>query len=276
LQIKGADFAIGFDKLTGDLSSYRYVNTELFKHAAAPNFWRALTDNDRGSKLQERCGTWRDAGALRSLHSFTWETSSSQVNVRVQYILPTVSQSWCTINYTILPDGMIKLRQELVPGEHLPEIPEIGLLFQLDQSFENLTWYGRGAHENYWDRSVSARIGLYTGKVSEQYVPYLRPQECGNKTDVRYARLMNGHGIGLEFFGSSLFELNALPYTPHELEQYDHGYKLPISDRVALRINHKQMGVGGDDSWGARTHPEFTLYANRTYSFEFQFRGAKE
>jgi beta-galactosidase len=101
---------------------------------------------------------------------------------------------------------MIKLRQELVPGEHLPEIPEIGLLFQLDQSFENLTWYGRGAHENYWDRAVSARIGLYTGKVSEQYVPYLRPQECGNKTDVRYARLVNGHGIGLEFFGSSLFE----------------------------------------------------------------------
>ncbi|MDQ0974769.1 hypothetical protein QFZ31_004647 [Neobacillus niacini] len=111
------------------------------------------------------------------------------------------------------------------------------------------------------------------GKVKDQYIPYLKPQECGNKTEVRWAAITNNEGIGLMINGLPTVEVNALPYTPHEIEQHDHGYKLPEIDKVTLRINYKQMGVGGDDSWGAKTHPEFTLYANRTYTYCFTLKG---
>ncbi|QGQ99429.1 DUF4981 domain-containing protein [Paenibacillus psychroresistens] len=273
LEISGTHFKLTFNKATGDLASYEVEQTEILKQAAGPNFWRALVDNDRGNKLQERSGTWREAGSKRELSQFIWQATASSVIVRTQYVLPTTTASYCSITYTVHVNGEIAVHQDLVPGQQLAEIPEIGLLFNLDASFENLSWYGRGPHENYWDRATSARIGLYEGKVSEQMVPYLRPQECGNKTDVRYASLVNEAGTGLELYGSPVFELNALPYTPFELEEHDHGYKLPKSDHIALRVNYKQMGVGGDDSWGAKTHPEFTLYANRTYTFEFQMRG---
>jgi beta-galactosidase len=109
--------------------------------------------------------------------------------------------------------------------------------------------------------------------VSDQYVPYLKPQECGNKTDVRWARITDKGGVGLQVSGLSTIELNVLPYTPDELEKYSNGYKLPKSEKVVVRINYKQMGVGGDDSWGAKTHPEFTLYANRSYSYSFVLKG---
>lgn len=145
------------------------------------------------------------------------------------------------------------------------------MVFELDSSLDTVSWYGRGPHENYWDRKSGAPLGLYTGKVSEQFTDYLRPQECGNKTDVRYASVTAGHeGHGLSVEGALPLEVNALPWSPAELEASDHGYKLPASDKTVLRVNYKQMGVGGDDSWGAPTHEQFTLPANRPYTFKFK------
>src|SRR5262249_52375352 len=118
-----------------------------------------------------------------------------------------------------------------------------------------------------------AKLGLYEGFVADQFVPYLKPQECGNKTDVRFAFISNDDGTGLFVRGDQPIELNALPYTPEELERHDHPHKLPPSDKTVLRINLGQMGVGGDNSWGAKTHPEFTLYANREYTYSFTLTG---
>lgn len=143
----------------------------------------------------------------------------------------------------------------------------------MDPSFDTITWYGKGPHENHWDKAKGAKIGLYSGKVVDQYVPYLRPQECGNKTEVRWAAITNKAGTGLKVSGLPVVEVNALPYTPMELEAHDHGYKLPLSEKTVLRINDKQMGVGGDDSWGKKTHPEFTLFANRIYKYSFTIKG---
>jgi beta-galactosidase len=109
--------------------------------------------------------------------------------------------------------------------------------------------------------------------MEKAHIPYLRPQECGNKTSVRWALVTNLQGAGLKISGSPTVEVNALSYTPFELEEHDHGYKLPPSDKTVVRINYKQMGVGGDDSWGQKTHPEFTLYANRYYSYSFKIKG---
>ena len=273
LTIAGDEFNVIFNKQTGDLESYVYNGVELIKDALRPNYWRAMTDNDRGNKLQDRSSTWRDAGKERMLQAFEYDVTLESACITVVYLLPTTVISSCKIKYTITGEGKIKVEQDLIPGENLAEIPEIGMLVTMDQSFEELTWYGKGPYENYWDREKGAKIGLYNGKVEDQYVPYLKPQECGNKTAVRWATLTNQSGIGLKVSGAPTIELNALPYLPQELEEHDHGYKLPNSEKVVVRINYKQMGVGGDDSWGQKTHPEFTLYANRQYSYSFTLEG---
>lgn len=268
-----SDFSVTFSKLTGDLTSYRYKGVELMKEAPRPNFWRASIDNDKGNKLPERSATWKEAGQERRLHALQIDSYPNKIEIAVEYTLPTTSISSCKLLYVVRGNGEIQIREELQPGHNLPEMPEIGMIFQLDASFENLQWYGKGPHENHWDRAESARLGIYDGKVADQYVPYLRPQECGNKTDVRWAELTRADGIGLRIEGAPAVELNALPYTPAELEAHDHMYKLPPSDKVALRVNYRQMGVGGDDSWLSKTHPEFTLYANRSYAYSFTMKG---
>jgi beta-galactosidase len=275
-KIKGEGFSIRFDTHNGDLVSYRVKETELLEQAITPNFWRAYTDNDRGNQHHERCAVWREAGTSRKLQQFTWAQSSSGVLVTVDYSLPSASGSSCKLVYTIRGDGEIGLQLELLPGANLPEIPEIGMIFAMNPAFDTITWYGRGPHENYWDRNTGARIGLFEGKVADQLTPYLRPQESGNKTDVRYALVQNTEGVGLLIEGAPLFELNVLPYTPFELEQHDHQHLLPPSDKTVVRIQYKQMGVGGDNSWGARTHPEYTLHANRSYAFSFVLKGIVE
>ncbi|NOU86588.1 DUF4981 domain-containing protein [Paenibacillus sp. LMG 31460] len=274
LSLKGGSFSLQFNAATGDLISYMYEGSELFLTGPAPNFWRAYTDNDRGNQHHIRCAPWQEAGSGRTLQSLTAKSiGDGRAEVQVRFELATKPTSEVQLVYTVSPSGEVEVRMELVPGAHLPEIPEIGVLFQLDSSFQQLNWYGRGPHENYWDRATSAKLALHSGTVEEQFVPYLRPQECGNKTDVRWATLTDANGRGLRITGLPTVELNALPYLPSELEAHDHTYKLPASDKVVLRVNYKQMGVGGDDSWGARTHPEFTLYANRNYAYSFTFKG---
>ncbi|MCZ8521796.1 MULTISPECIES: glycoside hydrolase family 2 TIM barrel-domain containing protein [Paenibacillus] len=276
IAVSGGSFRLAFDKRTGSLFSYRFQGTELLSGGLAPNFWRAYTDNDKGNKLHERSAVWRTAGAERTLTGLHAELRGSVAHIRAAYLLPTGGEgSACMVTYTVRPDGEVEVGLELSPGADLPEIPEIGTMLVMDGSFGELAWYGRGPHENYWDRSAGARLGLYRGRVADQFVPYLRPQECGNKTGVRYATVTNEAGIGLRIAGIPELELNALPYTPAELEENDHVYKLPESSRTVLRINYKQMGVGGDDSWGSKTHPEYTLFANRTYAYRFTLQGTE-
>ncbi|MDP4088678.1 MAG: glycoside hydrolase family 2 TIM barrel-domain containing protein [Bacillota bacterium] len=271
-KISGKEFNVTFSKTDASLSSYTFKGTEFIKEGPAPNFWRAYTDNDKGNQLPSRCGTWREAGKLRKLLDFSKEVGENKVVVTEIFELPTSQVSICKVVYSIFGDGHIDVCEELTPGAKLPEIPEVGMLMILDKSFENFSWYGKGPHENYWDRALGAKVGIYSGRVSDQFTPYLRPQECGNKTEVRWARFTNEHGIGIEIKGLPSVEINALPYTPFELEKNDHVYKLPESDKVVVRVNYKQMGVGGDDTWGARTYPEFTLYANRCYSYSYSIR----
>lgn len=269
----GDRFNVVFNRQTGDMESYVFDNNILLTTPPVPNFWRAITDNDRGNCLPERSKTWREAGQNRVTQLFSFTETDNCMEVTVTYKLPTSSVSILKLQYAIFRNGEIKIHQQLAPGSALPEIPEIGILFTLDKAMQYLEWYGRGPHENYWDRKKGAKLGRHRAKVGEQYVPYLKPQECGNKTDVRWALLTNAQGKGLGIIGAPSFELNALSYSPQELEAYDHGYKLPKSDKVILRINDQQMGVGGDDSWGAKTHPEYTLYANRIYEFSFILKG---
>ncbi|GIO11865.1 beta-galactosidase [Cohnella xylanilytica] len=274
LAIRGEGFSVRFDKANGELVTYRAGETELLKRAPAPNFWRAYTDNDRGNGHHERCAVWREAGAGKKLVRFAWRSGEGEVVVSADYELPTNPVSRCAMEYSVRGDGQIGIGLRLTPGEGLPEIPEVGVLFAMDASFDRLEWYGKGPHESYWDRNVGAKLGLHEGRVKDQVVPYLRPQECGNKTEVRFATVTDDEGRGVRVEGLPTVEFSALPYSPQEMERYDHHHLLPESDDTVVRVRYKQMGVGGDDSWGAPVHPEYTLFANRTYEFGFKLSAA--
>jgi beta-galactosidase len=274
-RITGKDFEASFHKDRGTLVSYLYKGEEMIKEAPVPNFWRAYTDNDNGNKLQNRCAVWREASAQRRLVWMKATPSDHQVVVETEYTIPAAAGSRCMLSYTVKSDGEIVIREVLLPDRNLPEIPEISMILTLDKSYDYLMWYGKGPHENYWDRATGAKVGIYHGNVSEQMVPYLRPQECGNKTEVRWAAITDRNGKGLMIKGLPHVEVNALPYTPFEIEASDHHYKLPVSNSTVVRIAYRQMGVGGDDSWGAKTHPEFTLFANRQYEYSFSIKGCE-
>jgi beta-galactosidase len=191
----------------------------------------------------------------------------------VQYSLPTTATSLLSMIYTVSGDGEVNVYEELQPGAGLPEIPEIGILFQMPAEYDQVSWYGKGPDETYWDRQTGGKLGRYAGKVRDQMVSYIRPQECGNKMDVRHAAVTNALGEGLVLKGAPHFELNVLPYTPSELEAHDHIHLLPVSDKTVVRVNHKQTGVGGNDSWGQRPEKEYILYANQVYTHRFSLQG---
>jgi len=269
--IDGEDFSIIFDKTAGTITSYRYRDKELIKDGPIPNFWRAPVDNDRGNGMPVRLQTWHYAGKNRQIKKVLTEMIGNKtIKIEVDMIIPTTNESQYKSVYTIFGSGDIVIENTLIPGKDLPEIPEIGMIMSLPEGFENITWYGRGPQENYWDRNTGADVGVYSDTVSNQFVPYLRPQETGNKTDVRWIALTDDKGFGVIVTGMPLIEANALHYTPEDLESARHPYELNKREETILRINYKQMGIGGDDSWGAKTHPEFTLYADRIYSYRFR------
>ena len=139
----------------------------------------------------------------------------------------------------------------------------------LPGEYSQMGWYGRGPHESYWDRKTGAAVGLYSGPVEEQIHVYVRPQETGNKTDVRWVALTNKEGAGLLAVGMPLLSVSAWPFTMEDLEEAEHTHELTRRNQVTLNLDYKQMGVGGDNSWGARTHPEYTLPA-KPYSYRFR------
>ena len=276
LVISGEEFQIVFHNPTGALTSYQFHGTELIHQAPAPNFWRPPNDNDYGNRLPKRCAIWMDAGQQRTLESIdVKKISPQQVQVQAIFNLPTVA-SQLTLTYQVMGDGGIHVNYQLDIGDkELPEIPKIGLQMQLPASFAQMEWLGRGPFENYWDRKTAAFVGRYQSSVQDQYVPYVRPQENGNKEEVRWVAFQNPQGIGLLATGRPLLSVTALPYAPEDFmsENRDdlHTYDLVPKDFVSVALDYKQMGVGGDNSWGARTLDKYTLPA-KDYSYSLQLR----
>lgn len=208
----------------------------------------------------------------RKLTDFSFEKSGNTVRVRTGFVLPTSNPSTCSVDYEIDGADEICVSFSLTPANGLPEIPEIGVAMAMPGGFDNLEWFGRGPHENYWDRKTSAKIGKCEGKVKDQFVGYIRPFEMGNKTDVRWLAITDTKGDVILFEGKPVFEFSALHHSAEDLEAAMHPYELPQKKETFVRINYRQMGVGGDDSGGAKVHSEFTLYANRNYSYSFRMK----
>ena len=267
--VTGDAFQITIDKDSGSIESYKYLEKDLVSRPLSPNFWRAPTDNDIGNGMPERQSVWRTAGSGRVVDSIdVQQPHPSEVGIQVNCLLPA-GKSELSIKYTIHGNGDIVIENSFKPGMELPNLPRLGMQMGIPREYNKMTWYGRGPHESYWDRKTGAAVGLYSGTVEEQIHPYIRPQEVGNKTDVRWVTLTNEAGAGLRVTGLPLLSVSAWPFSMSALESAEHTFELGRRGGITLNIDYKQMGVGGDNSWGARPHPEYTLPA-KPYTYAFR------
>lgn len=268
------------DKARGTLTDYRVADRRLLTEGPVPNFWRAPTDNDRGRGTHDALRTWRSAGAERSVNAVTVEQpSAAEVVIEVAATLPTSpNASQHTTTFTVRGDGQVRVEHTLQPGADLPELPLVGALLTLPAEYQTLTWYGRGPHENYWDRRTSAHVGRYRSTVPEQAAaPYVRPQESGNLTGVRWATLTDapdGAGLRVTAEEEPYLEVSALPYLPTDREDVRHPHELTPREATVLAVNHRQMGVGGINSWGAAPLEEYRLPADTTYRYAYRLAPA--
>ena len=278
--VKGDDFDCLFSLLNGGLVSYRYAGKEMIGKIPMPNFWRAPVDNDNGSMAPGRYAQWkiasmyishRNGGMFDNVPTTVEETEHS-VTITYTYYMPTTPASKCQAAYTVYGDGTVETKLTYDPVEGLPDMPEFGMMFKLNADYDNVEWYGYGPEETYADRRHGAKLGIYKNKAADNMAKYLVPQECGNKVGVRYAKVTDDRGRGLLFSGDEL-SFSALPYTPHELENAAHPYELPQVHYTVVRVALAQMGVGGDDSWGAWVHPEYNIDVTKPLEFTFRFRG---
>jgi len=282
--VRGEQFSAMFSLVRGGLYSYNYGGREMIKQIPKPNFWRAPIDNDIGSLTHVRSAQWKIASLYAShvppeqLSSLYIPPAEPRIEIAPDravitfvYYLPTSPGAECEVSYTIFGDGTVCVDMSCEP-KGLPPMPEFGMMFKLDADYEHLEWYGMGPEENYIDRVTGARLGIYRNKVSDNMAGYLVPQECGNKTGVRYAKLTDSSGRGIVFCGDEM-EFSALPYTPHELENAMHAYELPQRHYTVVCANYRQMGIAGDNSWGARIHEEYLLPSDEKLSFSFSFKG---
>jgi beta-galactosidase len=272
--VNGDSFQLKIDKDSGSIESFKFQGKELITRPLAPNFWRVPIDNDNGNRMPERQSVWRTAGPGRVVSTIdVQQPNPNEVRIQVDCLLPA-GKSDLSIIYTIYGSGDVVVESSFKPGMELPNLPRFGMQMGIPGEFNTITWYGRGAHESYWDRKTGAAVGIYSGSVEEQIHPYIRPQEVGNKTDVRWVTLTNEEGTGLRITGLPLLSISAWPFSMSDLEGAEHTFELNRRSFVTLNIDFKQMGVGGDNSWGARPHPEYTLPA-KPYKYSFRITPLK-
>ncbi|GAC16459.1 glycoside hydrolase family 2 TIM barrel-domain containing protein [Aliiglaciecola lipolytica] len=281
-RFKGKDFSLVIDKTTGLISSMEYFKDELLKASPRPDFWRAPIDNDlpiRG--YGDKFGPWQKAGKNTKLTSIKLIKESRYLaKVEVEHYLSAVGSRYFT-TYNIHGNGEVKVDVYFyaAPHKQQSEIPRLGTLFELDQEYENVAWYGRGPHENYSDRQTSAHVGLYQSSVDDLYVPYVRAQENGYRSDVRQVHFYNQKGEGVTFEGEPLLGFGAQYYDTDDYHasagqaktKNIHPHDLPRKERIFVNIDYLQRGVGGTNTWGAKPLSDYIIpFLDYQYSYSFK------
>lgn len=281
LGVYGDSWSALFSLTRGVMTSYVYGGKEMLKTNPKLNFWRAPTDNDRGNFMPQRYAQWKIA-SLYAVPSSSSGFSADPPRIEVKknsialtycYDLSTRPSASCYVTYEVFGDGTVKTLLHYDVVKELGDMPEFGMLFQLDADYDRVTWYGLGPGETYADRMHGAKLGIYVKSVEDCFAPYVIPQESGNHCGVRWAKVTDRLGRGMIFLGDSL-SFSVLPWSPHEIENARHGNELPPILYTYVCVASHQMGVGGDNSWGALTHPEYLLdVSGKAIEFTFSFRG---
>ncbi len=274
LVTSGDDLAYEFSLKDGaTLISMTHNGKKIFKGLPRPNFWRALTDNDFGSSAQYNLRLWETAG-LNIIWKFRdrKETNGS-ITFSYEGKLRGI-EAKVLVSYTVQCDGSITIGTHYVAlSDELPELMRLGMLMSLPKEMNNIAWYGRGPHENYIDRNQDAFIGIWNGLVENQAYPYYRPQETGNKTDVRWVSLTNAEGKGLLIEGEQALSVNALNNYPEDLDpgmtkKQQHSSDILPTEEVVLCVDLFQRGLGGLDSWKSKPLDKYR-FTNKEYSYSY-------
>lgn len=267
--IEGEGFTVVFDKKSGNLKEYILDNTSLLKTPLKMDFWRVPTSNDKGNKMTERLAVWKNVEDKKELEYIKVDTVNDDIIIIATKAKIANGEATATIDYTIHSNGKVKVVFNINISDKLPELPRVGMSMSLIAQQDNMTWLGRGPHESYWDRKESALIDVYSGSVIDQYVPYIMPQENGNKTDVRWTSFLNDKNVGLKIIGDTPLNIAAHPYQQIAIEGLKNAQEVNFSDKIEVHIDHQQMGVGGDNSWGYHTMEKYKLL-EKEYQYGFE------
>ncbi|MBL7967307.1 MAG: DUF4981 domain-containing protein [Prolixibacteraceae bacterium] len=271
--IKGKNFAFKIDKSTGLISEYLFNGKPVIQNKVRFNFWRAMTDNDIGWKVNQKMKAWENEASQYQLKALTVETENENEIVLKSNYLFSNTNSTAEIRQTIYPDGSIRIGFEMNIPENAPRVPRVGLQFELNRTLQQIEWYGRGPHENYLDRQTGAAFGIYQSTVEKFATPYVRPQENANRCDVRWIRFSNEEMQQVQFTAEkgSSFSASAWPYSQQTLNTAAHNFELTPGLTTVINIDCAQMGVGGDNSWGLPVLEKYQLKPGKyQYSFIIQ------
>ncbi len=274
LIVRGDGFQIDFSRATGFITYYEIGGRPMLEEDTdiRPNFWRAPTDNDMGAGLQNRYAVWKSPGyRLRNLEA---EKKDGLAEVEASYYIPE-TQTALTMTYLINNEGAVRITQKMKagPSVEIPPLFRFGIRFRMPSDYDTVEYYGRGPVENYADRNASTPVGLYRQSVAEQSYPYIRPQETGTRTDLRWLQVLDWTCSGLKVYSDAPFSASALEYSIESLDDgaekdQRHSPEVPKADFTEVCVDKVQMGLGCVDSWGSLPRPEYMVeYGDYEFSF---------
>jgi len=289
ISIKNDKTDLIIDSKSGEIISWIFNGEEITSQAIKPNFWRPPTDNDLGNNMHKWAKIWQDATYNYTAQLVSNPTKTSDgISYAVTYKLPKIDAD-VIVNYNISNHGTLDIDFKFKPNEQdLPNMPRLGMYLNLTENFTNVSWYGKGPTESYWDRKTGLKTGVFNNNAKDAFERYPRPQETANKTDVRWISVSSNQ-ISLKAVGNNTllnssvwpFAMKEIDFNPEDAGESasglvpvtkKHGADIKIGETIQWNIDYLQMGVGGDTSWGRLVHPEYTIQANKTYNYAFSIR----
>jgi Beta-galactosidase/beta-glucuronidase len=269
IQLKTETMTFSLNKKNGSLASWQVNQQELLKGELEPYFWKTPNDNQKHGGYMEELGKWKKAAENRVVKNVKVTKQDNSVSVKFEMNLPTIGANY-TLNYQLNGLGKLQIEAWYQPlCDTIPLMPKFGMRMRIPENYNTIDWYGRGFYENYPDRKTAAFIGFYTAKLEDFIVHYAAPQDNANHCDVRWFSFSTQNNSTIKVTGLQPLNFRAWPYTENDLESARHDYELPKRDFINLNIDLNIHGVGGDDTWGAKTMDKYTNPGNKAYEFGF-------
>jgi beta-galactosidase len=269
VELKTGTTSFTLDKKNGSLISWKVDGKELLKGKLEPYFWKPPNDNQKQSGFVRDLGKWRKAGENIVVKKVGLSKQDNLSIVKFEMNLPTIGADYM-LSYLLNGDGKLQVEATYTPlNDTIPLIPKFGMRMRIPQDYQTIDWYGRGPYENYPDRKTGSPIGLYHSQLTNFITAYPAPQDNANRTDVRWFALSTQNKNAIKVTGLQPLCFRAWPYTEEDLENTKHDYQLPKRDFINLNIDLNIHGVGGDDTWGAKTMDKYTNPGSKPYQYGF-------